>query len=368
MANCDNLDFYSLNNWPPKEYNYKYVSLCAIDAVFSINTNYKTVKNIIKKIENKQCIESLTDFNNWLNSQSTEDLKQIFNSQKIAGLTKINVLKDFINVLLEVGFLEKDDFVKFVNNNELDKKLTEIKGIGNVTVSYFFMLSGDENTIKPDRHIKNFVYNADTGKKINEEEARNVLSEILPELQQKHNNYQLSLRSLDYLIWEYQRQKIYIKLGDITKVDVDAIVNPANETLLGGGGCDGAIHIAAGAELLKECRNLNGCRKGEAKITKGYNLPAKYIIHTVGPIYDQEYGKEKEILTNCYNNCFELAKGNKVKTIAFPCISTGCYKFPKDEAAKIAIRIAKHYINSFKKIIFVCFSELDYKIYKDLLK
>lgn len=154
---------------------------------------------------------------------------------------------------------------------------------------------------------------------------------------------------------------------DITKINVDAIINPANETLLGGGGCDGAIHNASGSDLLKECRTLNGCKKGEAKITKGYNLPAKYIIHTVGPIYGQENGEEKEMLANCYINCFELAKKNKIKTIAFPCISTGCYKFPKDEAAKIAIKVAKQYPDNFEKIIFVCFSELDYKIYQKLI-
>lgn len=155
--------------------------------------------------------------------------------------------------------------------------------------------------------------------------------------------------------------------GDITKINVDAIINPANETLLGGGGCDGTIHNAAGSNLLKECRTLNGCKKGEAKITKGYNLPAKYIIHTVGPIYGQENGKESEILTSCYINCFKIARNNKIKTIAFPCISTGCYKFPKDEAARIAIKVAKRYINDFEKIIFVCFSELDYKLYQKLI-
>ncbi len=163
------------------------------------------------------------------------------------------------------------------------------------------------------------------------------------------------------------KTKINIIYGDITRCVADAITNPANETLLGGGGCDGAIHDAAGSSLLKECQTLNGCQKGEAKITKGYNLPAKYIIHTVGPIYGQENGKESEILTDCYINCFEIAKDNKIKTIAFPCISTGCYKFPRDEAARVAIRVAKQYINTFEKIIFVCFSELDYKLYQKLI-
>lgn len=155
--------------------------------------------------------------------------------------------------------------------------------------------------------------------------------------------------------------------SDITKINADAIINPANETLLGGGGCDGAIHNAAGPDLLKECQALNGCKKGEAKITKGYNLTAKYIIHTVGPIYEHENSEDDKILTNCYINCFKLAKENKIKTIAFPCIGTGCYRFPKDEAAKIAIKVARQYVGGFEKIIFVCFSELDYKIYQKLI-
>ncbi|MCK5320186.1 macro domain-containing protein [Candidatus Parcubacteria bacterium] len=155
--------------------------------------------------------------------------------------------------------------------------------------------------------------------------------------------------------------------SDITTVKADAIVNPANVTLLGGGGCDGMIHKAAGAELLDECKKLGGCEKSEAKITKGYNLPAKFIIHTVGPVFRHENGKEKEILTSCYINSFKLAKKHGIKTIVFPCISTGCFHFPKDEAAKIAISVAKKYINNFEKIIFVCFLELDHKIYKKML-
>lgn len=156
--------------------------------------------------------------------------------------------------------------------------------------------------------------------------------------------------------------------ADITKMQIDAIVNPANNTLLGGGGCDGVIHFVAGRKLLEECKKLNGCENGEAKITKGYNLPAKYVIHTVAPIYGQENGKEKEILSNCYINSFKLAKKRKIKTIAFPCIGTGVFRFPKDKATKIAISIAKKYEKDFKEIIFVCFLELDYKIYKFFLK
>jgi O-acetyl-ADP-ribose deacetylase (regulator of RNase III) len=161
--------------------------------------------------------------------------------------------------------------------------------------------------------------------------------------------------------------KIKIIQSDITKLKVDAIVNPANSSLLGGGGCDGAIHQAAGPELLEECKTLNGCSKGEAKITKGYNLPAKYIIHTVGPVYGHENGKEKEILTNCYINSLELAKEYKIKIIAFPNIGTGVFRYPKDEAAEIAINTTKQYLNDFKEIVFVCYLELDYNIYCQFL-
>ncbi|MFA6106630.1 MAG: macro domain-containing protein [Patescibacteria group bacterium] len=155
--------------------------------------------------------------------------------------------------------------------------------------------------------------------------------------------------------------------SDITKINADAIVNPANHTLLGGGGCDGMIHFAAGPELLEECKLLGGCLKGEAKLTKGYNLPARNIIHTVGPMYGYENGREAEILTSCYESCFKLAKDMKFKTIALPCLSTGCFAYPKDEASKVAIGIAKKYSKFFEKIIFVCYEELDYEIYKKLI-
>jgi O-acetyl-ADP-ribose deacetylase len=166
---------------------------------------------------------------------------------------------------------------------------------------------------------------------------------------------------------DLKNQKVKIILGDITKIETEAIVNPANKSLFGGGGCDGAIHKAAGQKLLKECISLNGCNKGESKITKGHNLPAKYIIHTVGPVFGHENGKEKEILTNCYVNTFQLAKKYKIKTIAFPNISTGCFRYPKDKAAEIAINIAKQFLDDFDEIIFVCFTELDYNIYYKFL-
>ncbi|WP_026495727.1 O-acetyl-ADP-ribose deacetylase [Butyrivibrio sp. WCD3002] len=155
--------------------------------------------------------------------------------------------------------------------------------------------------------------------------------------------------------------------GDITKLKVDAIVNAANSSLLGGGGVDGAIHRAAGPELLAECRTLNGCRTGEAKITKGYKLPAKHVIHTVGPIYS---GRDTDatVLRNCYWNSLETAKANDLHSIAFPGISTGVYGYPKKEAAVIALKTVREWLEENSgydiEITIVNFSEEDYVIYQ----
>lgn len=160
---------------------------------------------------------------------------------------------------------------------------------------------------------------------------------------------------------------IEIFKGDITKLKVDAIVNAANSSLLGGGGVDGAIHLTAGPKLLEECRKLNGCKTGEAKITKGYNLPANFVIHTVGPVWNGGNYNEDELLTNCYLNSLKLAVENKIKSIAFPAISTGVYGFPLERAAQIAIKTVKKFIQSDKsiqKIIFVCFDDRTYQTYK----
>lgn len=165
--------------------------------------------------------------------------------------------------------------------------------------------------------------------------------------------------------------KIGIIDGDITKVKVDAIVNAANKTLLGGGGVDGAIHRAAGSALYEECKTLGGCKTGEAKITGGYNLPAKFVIHTVGPIYGFENGKEIELLKNCYLNSLKIARKNNIKTIAFPAISTGAFRFPKDEAAEIAVKTVSEFVKkfptAFEKIIFVLYTELDFKLYNAII-
>lgn len=160
---------------------------------------------------------------------------------------------------------------------------------------------------------------------------------------------------------------IRVEQADITTLKVDAIVNAANETLLGGGGVDGAIHRAAGPELLVKCRTLGGCPTGEAKITPGFKLPAKWVIHTVGPVWHGGKSDEPTLLASCYRNSLELAHKNGIKTIAFPGISTGVYGFPKDEAAKIAVTIMRAYENKFDAIIACCFSTGDKMLYEKLL-
>jgi len=158
--------------------------------------------------------------------------------------------------------------------------------------------------------------------------------------------------------------------GDITTLDVDVIVNAANNYLLGGGGVDRAIHKAAGPELYNECLGLDGCKTGEAKITKGYNLKARHVIHTVGPVWHGGNNNETDLLAACYQSSLELALKNKLKTIAFPGISTGLYGFPKDLAALIALNEVKRFMqkNLFpEKVIFVAFDDDTYKIYRKLL-
>jgi len=160
---------------------------------------------------------------------------------------------------------------------------------------------------------------------------------------------------------------IRVVQADITTLKVDAIVNAANETLLGGGGVDGAIHRAAGPELLAKCRTLGGCPTGEAKITPGFKLPAKWVIHTVGPAWHGGKSNEPALLAGCYRNSLELAHNHGIKTIAFPGISTGVYGYPKDEAAKIAVTIMREYENKFDVIIACCFSTGDKVLYEKLL-
>lgn len=168
--------------------------------------------------------------------------------------------------------------------------------------------------------------------------------------------------------------KIGLQQGDITKVAVDAIVNAANTSLLGGGGVDGAIHKAGGKAILEECRAIvakqGGCKVGEAVITTGGKLPAKYVIHTVGPVYNEGKGQVDQKLHNAYDNSLKLAVENGVKTIAFPNISTGIYRFPKDKAAKIAVDAVTQFLAQqpeIEKVIFVCFDDENYNLYANLL-
>ena len=160
--------------------------------------------------------------------------------------------------------------------------------------------------------------------------------------------------------------KIRIIKGDITKLGCDAIVNAANSSLLGGGGVDGAIHFAAGPELVAECMTLHGCKTGEAKITKGYKLPAKFVIHTVGPIYYEHTPAEAEkLLTACYENSLNLAREKNLNTIAFPLISAGVYGYPQREAIKVAVESMKKQQENFEEITLVLFGEREFGFAKE---
>jgi O-acetyl-ADP-ribose deacetylase (regulator of RNase III) len=166
------------------------------------------------------------------------------------------------------------------------------------------------------------------------------------------------------------KKRVELIKGDITSLNVDAIVNAANNSLLGGGGVDGAIHAAAGPALLTECERLNGCETGLSKITNGYRLKAKHVIHTVGPVWYGGYRDENSLLASCYQTSLALANEKKIKTLAFPGISTGAYGFPKDLAALIAVNETKRFLNKNcypEKVIFVTYGDDSYEIYRKLL-
>ena len=167
------------------------------------------------------------------------------------------------------------------------------------------------------------------------------------------------------------QELIEVVQGDITSLEVDAIVNAANQSLLGGGGVDGAIHRVAGPELLAECKTLGGCPTGEAKLTSGYNLPATHIIHTVGPVWNGGNNNEDNLLASCYRSCLQLAIDHKIHSIAFPSISTGVYRFPIERASMIALRVVLDFLEGAEsppRVIFCCFSDQDLIVYRSNLQ
>jgi O-acetyl-ADP-ribose deacetylase (regulator of RNase III)/ADP-ribose pyrophosphatase YjhB (NUDIX family) len=320
-----------------KLYSYKYPrpALTVDCVVFDVNKEENTVKVLLIQRKNppfKDCWAFAGGFVNM--DETTEQAAQ--------------------RELFEETHLKDIDLIQYHTYSKVDR---DPRG-RTVTVVYYGFVDS--------RDMKDKIQGDDDAK-----QAQWFLLEDLPPLAFDHDTIIKDVVK-DCLGKDTKKEGVIeIKLGDITKCEVDAIVNAANCSLLGGGGVDGAIHRAAGKGLYEECLTLGGCKTGEAKITKGYNLPAKHVIHTPGPVYRDGKHNEDELLASCYRNCMLLAEKYHLKTICFPSISTGVYRFPVQKAAKIAINTIKQTYKScptIEKVTMICFDEDTFEAYNTAIR